>query len=194
MAALAPRVPFDDAIARYIENMGLAGEEAEIVRTRTLVILSTADAGLDFTRESCRAGWRLNWRYATRLGAVRFLCRRRRRSAEEDLWMELAAAHAEEALIVTHVKHAGIVVELLDGEVPPPRSVSVYLDRLEVAAVRACNVYQRTLAQVAGRYLPRLSSLSGSCLPSSAGIPTCVLGKFVNISTLARVFPSPSAW
>jgi hypothetical protein len=40
VAILAPRLPFDEAVDRYIEIMGLTGDEAEIVRTRALVLLS----------------------------------------------------------------------------------------------------------------------------------------------------------
>lgn len=155
VALLENRMPFDDAVGRYLELMDLGSEESEIVRTRALVLLGARITPSDLTRERDRSGWNLDWRYATPLGAVRFLRRHLRRNAEEDLWMEFAAARAEEALIVTHVKHARIFVRLLDGEVPPPRSVSIYLDRLEVPAARARSVYQRTLAQLAERYLPR---------------------------------------
>jgi hypothetical protein len=156
VAVLAPRMPFDEAVDRYIEIMDLSGDEAELVRTRTLVSISEGEVQQYLARERHRTGLGINWRYATPLGAVRFVRRQIRRSAEEDLWMELAAARAEEALIRTHVKHALRFVDFLDEIAAPPRVIALYLDQLEVPAVRARSVYQRALAEVAESHLPRL--------------------------------------
>lgn len=157
VAVLAPRMPFDEAVERYIEIMGLAGDEAEIVHNRALVALSDSELGTELARERHRTGWGLDWRYATPLGAIRFVRRQLRRNAEEDLWMELAASRAEEAVIRTHIKHALHFVEILQDFTPPPRSLSLYLDQLEVPAARARAVYQRALARVADVELPRLT-------------------------------------
>lgn len=161
VAVLAPRMPFDEAVDRYIEIMGLSGDEAESVHTRALVSLSNADVGEDLARERHRPLWGLDWRYATPLGAVRYVRRKMRRSAEEDLWMELSAARAEEAIIRNHIRHALIFVEILEDHAPPPRGVSLYLDALEVPAARARSVYQRALARVAEAELPRLIPRDG---------------------------------
>src|SRR5690606_32182872 len=131
VAVLAPRMPFDEAVERYVDIMGLGGDEAETVRNRSLVALSDSDLVADLSGERHRPGWGLNWRYATPLGAVRFVRRKLRRNAEEDLWMELSAARAEEALVRTHIKHAMIFVQLLGEVAPPTRAVSLYLDQLE---------------------------------------------------------------
>lgn len=157
VAVLAPRMPFDEAVERYLEVMGLTSDEAEVVRTRALVGLGAAGVGAELSRERHRTGWGLNWRYATPLGAVRFVRRQMRRNAEEDLWLELTAARAEEAIVRTHVRHALNFVQILGDFAPPPRSVSLYLDQLEVPAARARAVYQRTLAHVAETELPRLT-------------------------------------
>lgn len=157
VAVLAPRMPFDEAVDRYLEVMGLTSDEAEVVRTRALVGLGAAGVGAELSRERHRTGWGLNWRYATPLGAVRFVRRQMRRNAEEDLWLELTAARAEEAIVRTHVRHALNFVEILGDFAPPPRSVSLYLDQLGVPAARARAVYQRTLAHVAETELPRLA-------------------------------------
>lgn len=156
VAVLAPRMPFDEAVSRYVEIMNLGGEEAEIVRNRALVALGESAAAAELARERHRTGLGLDWRYATPLGAVRFVRRQIRRSAEEDLWMELAAARAEEALIQCHIRYALHFASILEEVAAPPRSVSFYLDRLEVAAARARAVYQRALAELARAYLPRL--------------------------------------
>lgn len=156
VAVLAPRMPFDEALERYIEIMGLTGDEAVDVHTRTLVALSDKQVGASLARERHRTGIGLDWRYATPLGAVRFVRRQLRRNAEEDLWMELSAARAEEAIIRTHMKHALVFVEILEDQAPAPRAVSFYLDQLDVPAARARAVYQRALARVAEQDLPRL--------------------------------------
>lgn len=156
VAVLAPRMPFDEAVERYLDIMGLSGDEAEIVQTRALLALSDPDVGADLARERHRTGVGFNWRHVTPLGAVRFVRRQMRRGAEEELWEELVAARAEEALADTHTQHALGFAELLGTDnVAPPQSVSLYLDRLEIPSGRARVVYQRALAQLADEYLPR---------------------------------------
>jgi PAS domain-containing protein len=156
VAILAPRLPFDEAVDRYIEMMGLGGDEEEIVRTRTLAVLSESPEDAPLARERYRTGLGLNWRHATPAGALRFVRRRLKQSAEEELWTELAAARAEEALVRTHIRHAHVFVELLEDEIQAPRAIAHYLDRLDVPAARALSVYQRTLAEIADVQLPRL--------------------------------------
>ena len=161
VALLAPRLPFDEAVDRYIEIMNLVGDEAEIVRTRALALLSDPQTETTLGREH-GGGWGFDWSQATPLGALRLLRRKARRNAEEDLWMELAAARAEEALIRVHVKHALIFVDLMTEEAPPTRSVSHYLDRLELPTARAHAVYQRALARLATTHLPRIMADSAA--------------------------------
>lgn len=155
VAVLASRSPFDEAVKRYTEIMGLTDEDSQIVRTRALVGLAESGVAEELAREWIPAP-RLSWRYATPLGAVRFVRRQMRRSAEEDLLMELAAARAEEALIRTHVRHALGVVDLLSDQYPPTRCVALYLEQLQIPSSRARSIYQRTLARVASVELPRL--------------------------------------
>lgn len=155
VAILAGRVPFDAAVERYIDVMGLAAGEAESVRNRALAALGDSDLLTDLMHAPERGGWRLDWRYATPLGAMRFVRRQLRRSAEEDLWMELTAARAEEAVMRVHIRHALAFVQILGHLAPPTRAVTLYLDELSVPSVRARHVYQRVLARVADQELPR---------------------------------------
>jgi hypothetical protein len=157
VAVLANRVSFDHAVERYIDVMGLGGDEAQIVQTRALVLLGQTGVAQELATREHRSSPRLNWRYATPLGAVRFVRRQLRRNAEEDYWMELSAARAEEALVRTHIKHALLFVEILEEYYPPTRSVTFYLDQLAVPSARSRSVYQRTLARIATAELPRLS-------------------------------------
>jgi len=155
VAILAPRMPFDEALDRYVEIMELTGEEEEIVRNRALSDLSDPQTGADLARERHR-GWGFDWRYATPIGALRFIRRQIRRSAEEDLWMELFAARTWEALIRAHFKHALQFVEILEDHAPPTQGVSLYIGLLDIPSARAASVYQRVLARLAEQLLPRL--------------------------------------
>ena len=170
---LAPRMPFDEAIDRYLESMGLEGEDAEAVGSRAVVMLDEREIREDLAREGTR-GWGFDWRYATPLGALRFIQRQRKRSAEEQLWLELAAARAEERIADAHAKHAQVFVDVLEEEVDPTRAVELYVERLNLPETRARIVYQRVLARLAESLLPRLnedpSSAEGSLAAESAGI------------------------
>ena len=153
---LAPRMPFDEAIDRYLESMGLEGEDAEAVGSRAVAKLDEREIREDLAREGTR-GWGFDWRYATPLGALRFIQRQRKRSAEEQLWLELAAARAEERIAEAHAKHAQVFVDVLEEEVDPTRAVELYVERLNLPETRARIVYQRVLARLAESLLPRLN-------------------------------------
>lgn len=156
VGVLAPRMPFDEAIDRYLESMGLEGEDAEAVGSRAVAVLDEREIREDLAREGTR-GWGFDWRYATPLGALRFIQRQRKRSAEEQLWLELAAARAEERIADAHAKHAQVFVDILEEEVDPTRAVELYVERLNLPETRARIVYQRVLARLAESLLPRLN-------------------------------------
>lgn len=157
VSILAPRMPFDQAIERYLETMDLEGEEKEVIGTRAVALLDEGDLQEDMAREGTR-GWGWNWRYATPIGVLRYIGRVQKRSAEEELWLELAAARAEEQLVEAHVEYAMQFVELMDehDHADPTRAVAHYLERLDVPELRARMVYQRVMARLAEDLLPRL--------------------------------------
>lgn len=154
---LAPRMPFDEAIERYLESMALEGEEKEAIGTRAVAILDEGDLQEDMAREGTR-GWGWDWRYATPLGVLRYIGRVQKRSNEEELWLELAAARAEETLVEAHIRFAMQFVELMDehNHADPTRAVAHYIERLDVPELRARIVYQRVMARLAEDLLPRL--------------------------------------
>jgi hypothetical protein len=155
VSILAPRMPFDDAIARYLESMELDGEEKEIIGTRAVALMDEREVQEDLAREGHR-GWGWTWRYATPLGMVRYIRRQQKRSDEEELWLELAAARAEEALVEAHIGHASRFVEVMGDHADPTRAVALYVERLELPELRARMVYQRVMARLAEDLLPRL--------------------------------------
>jgi hypothetical protein len=154
---LSPRMPFDQAIERYLESMQLEGEEKEAIGTRAVAILDEGELQEDMAREGTR-GWGWDWRYATPLGVLRYISRVQKRSNEEELWLELAAARAEEKLVEAHVQFALEFVNLMDehDHADPTRAVAHYLERLDVPELRARMVYQRVMARLAEDLLPRL--------------------------------------
>ncbi len=154
---LAPRMPFDEAISRYLESLKLDGEERETVGTRAVALMDERTVVEDEQREGQR-GWGWDWRYATPPGVLRYIRRQKKRSDEEELWLELAAARAEERLVEAHLRHALAFVELMEesSHADPTRAVALYVERLEVPELRARIVYQRVLARLADAMLPRL--------------------------------------
>jgi hypothetical protein len=154
---LAPRMPFDQAIERYLETMQLEGEEKEAVGTRAVAILDEGELQEDMAREGTR-GWGWDWRYATPIGVLRYISRVQKRSSEEELWLELAAARAEEKLVGAHVDYALEFVNLMHEHqhADPTRAVAHYIERLDVPELRARMVYQRVMARLAEDLLPRL--------------------------------------
>jgi len=164
---LAPRMPFDEAIDRYLESMGVEGEEAEAIGTRAVALLDEQEIQEDLAREGTR-GWGFDWRYATPLGALRFIQRQRKRSAEEQLWLELAAARAEEKLANAHAAKAREFVQILKDEVDPATAVEFYVERLGLPEIRSRIVYQRVLAALAEEgLLPRLPDEDDDAAPAS---------------------------
>lgn len=157
VGVLAPRMAFDEAIERYIESMDLQGDEAEGVGTRAVALLSEREVADDLQREGHR-GWGWNWRYATPMGAMRYIQRQKQRSDEEQLWLELAAARAEEALVNAHMEFATQYINLMEQHeyADPSRAVQHYVETLELPELRARMVYQRTMARCAATMLPRL--------------------------------------
>ena len=154
VSILAPRMPFDDAIERYLETMDLDGEEKETIGTRAVALMAEPEVQEDLQREV--RGWGWNWRYATPLGMLRYIRRQQKRSDEEELWLELAAARAEEALVEAHIGHAMRFVEVMGDHADPTRAVALYVERLELPEFRGRMVYQRVMARLADDLLPRL--------------------------------------
>ena len=154
---LAPRMAFDEAIDRYIESMDLDGDEAEAIGTRAVALMDEREVIEDLAREGHR-GWGWNWRYATPMGALRYIRRHKQRSDEENLWLEVAAARAEETLVTAHMRFAMEFVDLMEQyeHADPSRAVQHYVEALDLPEQRARMVYQRALARLAEDLLPRL--------------------------------------
>ena len=115
IALLADRLPFDDAVARYLREMEVSETMAAAVRNRVLVALEDAERP-DDTRpslqlfattgeaqeapeESDADGASEGWRRFRPDVLMRGLKERHRRHDETEAWIRLAIARAEEGII-----------------------------------------------------------------------------------------------
>lgn len=156
------RMPFNEAVERYLEAMGVQGDEAEIVHTRALSLLDEEEiAEDDAERRQRRRARRWRLRDATPVGALRLIRRQIRENDREALLMEFVYARAEEALIDTHVAQAREWALLLEDEVNPAHAAALYVDRMELPEPRGRAVYRRLLAELSDDMLPRLAADDG---------------------------------
>jgi len=170
IALLADRLPFDEAVARYLREMEVSETMAAAVRNRVLVALEDAERP-DDSRPSLQIfsksgdeqesgdgndagdaaeGWR---RFRPDV-LMRGLKERHRRHDETEGWIRLAIARAEEGIISTHVDNAITFAALLEPHMPLERAVEEYNNALRLTGARAQAVYQRAMARLAEAHLP----------------------------------------
>jgi hypothetical protein len=142
--------------------MDLAENTANTIRTRVLIELEDGlpagqprlqlhdDQAADAPADEEDEGWR---RFRPDL-MVRGVIERQKRNEENERFIELAIARAEEAIIRTHVDNAITFAALLDGHESLGRSVSAYIAAIQLTGSRAQSVLQRTMAQLADVHLP----------------------------------------
>jgi len=170
IALLADRLPFDDAVARYLREMEVSETMAAAVRNRVLVALEDAERP-DDTRpslqlfattgeaqeapeESDADGASEGWRRFRPDVLMRGLKERHRRHDETEAWIRLAIARAEEGIISTHVDNAITFAALLEPHMPLERAVEEYNGALRLTGARAQAVHQRAMARLAEAHLP----------------------------------------
>ena len=171
LALLEGRLEMQEALTRYLREMGIIEPMATAVRTKVLVALEdTEAAGARVQLHEAEAaaaddvvvteeedededeGWR---RFTP--GALVSGVRERQKSKDEtDRLILLSTARAEEAVIATHVDNAITFVALLDSQVGLDRAVQEYIRLIGLAGGRAQAVFQRTMARLAEVHLPRM--------------------------------------
>jgi hypothetical protein len=177
LALLEGRMQMQEALTRYLREMGIIEPMATAVRTKVLVALEdaeTAGARVQLHEAEAEAeaaaspddvvvteeeedededeGWR---RFTP--GALVSGVRERQRSRDAtDRLILLSTARAEEAVIATHVDNAITFVALLDSAVGLDRAVQEYIRLIGLAGGRAQAVFQRTMARLAEVHLPRM--------------------------------------
>jgi hypothetical protein len=158
LALLADRVPFEEALNRYLREMDVSEPMTTAIRTAVLVALEDAEA--EPSRPTLQVeppapdepeeGWR---RFTP--GALMRGVKESQRSREEvERWILLAIARAEEAVLNAHVDNAITFAALLDQTMPLDRAVQEYIRTVGLAGSRAQSAFQRTMARLAEVHLP----------------------------------------
>ena len=163
VALMANRMDFDEAVGRYLDDMDVREPMASSVRSRVLIALEHAQLDEE-DRPSLRGYGEGGSGEGEDLdGLKRFrpdvlmkgLARKVRASEEMEEWVGLAIARAEEGVIRTHIDNALTFAAILDGHLPVGEAVEDYIELLRITGGRAQAVYQRTMARLADRHLPR---------------------------------------
>jgi hypothetical protein len=171
IALLADRLPFDEAVTRYLREMEVSESMAAAVRNRVLVALEDAERPDDSRpslhlfaasgdeeepqeEEDAAARPAAGWRRFRPDVLMRGLKERHRRNDETEGWIRLAIARAEEGIIATHVDNAITFAALLDPHMPLERAIEEYNGALGLTGPRAQAVLQRAMARLAEARLP----------------------------------------
>src|SRR5690606_37408527 len=170
IALLADRLPFDDAVTRYLREMEVSETMAAAIRNRVLVALEDAERPDDSRPslqlfapssedgephdEAAAGADAEGWRRFRPDVLMRGLKERHRRHDETENWIRLAVARAEEGIISTHVNNAITFAALLEPHMPLERAVEEYNGALRLTGPRAQAVHQRAMARLAEAHLP----------------------------------------
>ncbi|MBI4408078.1 MAG: hypothetical protein HY561_00125 [Gemmatimonadetes bacterium] len=158
VALLAHRLPFDEAVDRYLRDMDVGDVTATAVRPRVLTALEDAERS-DAGRPSLPApdeggepveGWK---RFRPDV-LMRGVQERHRRREETERWIQLAIARAEEGVISAHVDNAITFAATLADHMPLDRAIEAYIAAVPLTGGRAQAVLQRTLARLAEAQFP----------------------------------------
>lgn len=158
VALMAARLPFDEAVDRYLSEMDLRDPMSSAVRSRVLVALEDAQEATDpqpelpaYPEESGDGEGLRRFRPDVLMKGI---ARRVRETGESEQWIALAIARAEEGVIKAHIDNALVFASLLDGQQPLDEAVEDYIELLKISGGRAQAVYQRTMARLAELHLP----------------------------------------
>lgn len=151
---VAAWLPVDEALDRYIREVGVPARMIDTVRARALVALAPlierSGAAADPAGEESVAPW-LSIRLDQLLGTLR---QRAQYVEDTNLQCRLAACVAEEAVSATHVRMATEIAETLRGELPPDEAIMHYVRTFNLPALEAHIIFQRAMARWATRHTP----------------------------------------
>lgn len=169
IALLDGRLSMQDALTRYLREMGIIEPMSTAVRTKVLVALEDAESAgrrvllheaaplaSDGVAEGEQEGEGEGWRRFTPGALVRGVRESNRSREETDRIILLATARAEEDVIGTHVDNAITFAALLESLIGLDKAVQEYIHVVGLGGPRAQAVFQRTMARLAEVHLPRL--------------------------------------
>jgi hypothetical protein len=168
VALLRQRLPFDQAVERYLTEMDVRDPMASAIRSRVLTRLEalpdvpppTPDAGAD--EGEGRKGGEGGEEGGARGGLKRFrpdvvakgIARKVRETEALEEWIRLAIARAEEGVLQAHIDNAVSFTDIVRGHLGLDEGVEDYIDLMRITGGRAQSVYQRTMARLADIHLP----------------------------------------
>jgi len=178
---VAAWLPVDEALDRYIREVGVPGRMVDTVRARALVALAplierSADAA-EPSGEEAGTPW-LSFRLEQLLGGLR---QRAQYVEETNLQCRLAACLAEEAVSATHVRMATEVADALRGELPPDEAIMHYVRTFDLPALEAQIIFQRAMARWAARHTPGPDAM----VPAQDGTAVCASAPSLELSAAA---------
>lgn len=151
---LRDRMPLEESLPRYLIEVDLGEAMASAVRNRALVAMEGNHPGPDADPDDQPAAAGDNWARFRPASMVRAFRARQRRDDENEEWIQLALARAEETAIATHVDNAITFAATLERYLPFDRAIAEYLEAVGLVGSRAQAVHQRTMARLADVHLP----------------------------------------
>ncbi len=163
VALVQDRLPFDQAVERYLTDTDLRDPAAAAVRARVFIRLEQApgfpaagDAQPSPGGEGTEGG------PEGAVGLKRFrpdvlargIARRVREHEAFEGSVRLAIARAEEAVLQAHIDNAVQFTDILSGNLALDEAVEDYIDVMRLTGGRAQSVFQRTMARLADLHLP----------------------------------------
>jgi hypothetical protein len=177
-------LPVDEALERYVREVGVPARMIDTVRARALVALAplierAAAAGEPEGEgeEAAAAPW-LSFRLEQLVGSLR---QRAQYVEDTNLQCRLASCLAEEAVSGTHVRMATEVAEALRGELPPDEAIMHYVRTFSLPALEAQIIFQRAMARWAARHTPAPDAM----VPATDGASVCASAPALQLTPTA---------
>ena len=162
VALVSMRMPFDEAVSRYLAEMDVRDPMASSIRSRVLIALE--DAQVEHEEQPGRGvldgdapdggedgdGLR---RFRPDV-LMKGIARKVRATEEAEQLVALSIARAEEAVLRAHIHNAVLFADILRDEATLSEAVEDYIELLRVTGGRAQAVFQRSMAQLADLHLP----------------------------------------
>ena len=160
VALVSVRMPFDEAVSRYLAEMDVRDPMASSIRSRVLIALE--DAHLEHEEQPGTGVFDRAEGGEDGDGLRRFrpdvlmkgIARKVRATEEAEQWVALFIARAEEAVLRAHIDNAVQFAEILRTEATLSEAVEDYIELLRLTGGRAQAVFQRTMARLADLHLP----------------------------------------
>lgn len=153
-----PRLPFDDALDRYLSEVDVREPMASAIRSRVLTRMGSAPpvggeaSADDVPAESESDGGGLK-RFRPDILA-KGLARKVRETEAFEETVRLAIARAEEGVLLAHIENAVGFTTIVRGHLALDEAIEDYIDLMRITGGRAQSVYQRAMARLADVHLP----------------------------------------